>query len=168
MDSNLERYLNDHLAGSSGAINLIASLATASDDPTQSQFFRELEAKVEKDRELLKSLLQKIGQCDSGILQVAGSLTEKAGRLKLMWEGLGPGRLGMFEALEMLCLGIQGKRLLWRLLARVSGQIPEWTEVDFAALEGEAAAQRDAVEEYRMQAGVDALIDGERANGTAS
>lgn len=168
MDSNLERYLNDHLAGSSGAVDLIARLAEASDDPAQSDFFCELRIKVETDRELLKSLLEKIGQRDSGLLQVAGSLTEKAGRLKLLWEGLEPGKLGIFEALEMLCLGIQGKRLLWLVLGRIAPWIPEWSEIDFAALEAEAIDQRDSVEEYRLQAGIDALIHGERRNRLAS
>ncbi|MFT4176829.1 MAG: hypothetical protein QM627_09245 [Luteolibacter sp.] len=165
MNSHLERYLNDHLAGSSGAVDLIAKLAEASDDPAQSDFFRELGLKVESDREFLKSLLKKIGQRDSAILQIAGSLTEKAGRLKLLWEGLEPGKLGMFEALEMLCLGIQGKRLLWRVLGKISPRIPEWSEIDFTALELEAVRQRDAVEAYRVQAGISALVDGERGNG---
>ena len=99
MDSNLERYLNDHLAGSSGAVDLIAAIAKASDHPLQSAFFHDLREKVEEDREILKGLLAKIGQSDSKLLQVAGGLTEKAGRLKLLWEGFEPGKLGMFEAL---------------------------------------------------------------------
>jgi len=164
MDSNLERYLNDHLAGSSGAVDLIAAIANASNDPLQSGFFRDLKDKVEIDRILLKDLLAKIGQRDSKLLQVAGGLTEKAGRLKLLWEGFEPGNLGMFEAMEMLCLGIQGKRLLWVVLGRIKPSIPEWWDVDFAALEREAVDQRDAVEIYRLQAGLEALVDAERPN----
>lgn len=166
MDSNLERYLNDHLAGSSGAVDLIAAIAKASDDPLQSAFFQDLREKVEDDREILKGLLAKIGQRDSKLLQVAGGLTEKAGRLKLMWEGFEPGKLGMFEALEMLCLGIQGKRLLWTILGGIRSSIPEWSDLDFSALAQEAVAQRDAVEVYRLQAGIDALVDAERPNPT--
>lgn len=166
MDANLERYLNDHLAGSSGAVDLIGALAEAADDPGQSAFFRKLKADVENDRILLKSLLEKIGQSDSRILQVAGSLTEKAGRLKLKWEGLEPGRLGMFEAFEMIALGIQGKRLLWVVLAAIGPWIPEWSDIDFAQLELEAIKQRDQVEEYRVQAGIDALVDAARRKDT--
>jgi hypothetical protein len=166
MDSNLERYLNDHLAGSSGAVDLIAAIAKASDDPLQSDFFQDLREKVEDDREILKGLLAKIGQSDSKLLQVAGGLTEKASRLKLLWEGFEPGKLGMFEALEMLCLGIQGKRLLWTILGGIRSSIPEWSDVDFTALAQEAITQRDAVEVYRLQAGIDALVDAERPNPT--
>lgn len=164
MDSNLARYLNDHLAGSSGAVDLIGTLAEAADDPQEADFFHSLRVMVEEDRDLLKGLLEKIGHTDSGILQAAGNLTAKAGRLKLMWEGLEPGELGMLEALEMLCLGIQGKRLLWEMLAGLRPWVPEWSDVDFAALALEAITQRDAVEEYRIQAGIDALIEGERRN----
>jgi len=162
MDSNLERYLNDHLAGSAGAVDLIQTLADHSEDPAHASFFIGLKAKVEEDRALLKGLLEKLGQSSSTMLQAAGNLTAKAGRLKLLWEGLEPGRLGTFEAMEMLTLGIQGKRLLWLILAEIAPWVPEWEGVDFAELELEAIAQRDAVEERRIEAGLDALLDPER------
>jgi hypothetical protein len=90
-------------------------------------------------------------------LQVAGTLTAKAGRLKLLWEGLKPGELGMFEALEMITLGIHGKRLLWVMLGEIAPQAPGWKNVDFAELERAAIRQRDALEERRIQAGRNTL-----------
>jgi hypothetical protein len=160
MDSNLERYLNDHLAGSSGAVDLIQALADA--DIEQRAFFVELKTKVEEDRVVLKELIECLGHTSSGILQAAGSLSEKAGRLKLLWEGLEPGRLGMFEALEVLSLGIQGKRLLWVVLRELALHIPEWEDFDFSDLEKDAIKQRDEVETRRVEAGVKALLDEER------
>lgn len=159
MDENLERYLNDHLAGSSGAVDLIAAIAEASDDPARAEFFHRLRGQVEEDREVLRGLLADIGQSGSAALQVVGSLTEKVGRIKLWWEGFQPGELGMFEAMEMLALGIQGKHLLWQALEEIKPWFPEWGSVDFAALKNEAVRQRDAVEEYRIQAGIAALVD---------
>jgi hypothetical protein len=117
------------------------------------QFFLHLKGSVEEDQALLKRLLEEAGMEQSKTLQVAGSLTAKAGRLKLMWEGFKPGELGMFEALEMLALGIQGKRLLWVMLGEIAPQVPSWQSVNFAELELEAIQQRDAVEERRLEAG---------------
>lgn len=162
MDSEILRYLNDHLAGSAGAVGLIQTLAENSEDPDDERFFLELKAKVEEDRLLLKELIAKLGHSGSTFLEAAGDLTGKASRLKLMWEGLEPGRLGRFEAMEILALGIQGKRLLWLMMAELEPWVPEWDGIDFAGLELNAIAQRDAVEARRLEAGVDALICAER------
>ena len=162
MDENLQRYLNDHLAGSAGAVKLIDSLASRQEDPEEAEFFQTLKAKVEADREQLRDLLSRVGLEESATLQVAGKLTAGASKMKLKWEGMEPGELGMLEALEMLVLGIQGKRLLWVVLAEISSAFPEWEGIGFAELELEAIQQRDAVEERRLQHGRDSLIDAER------
>ncbi|MFD0893744.1 hypothetical protein KBB96_10000 [Luteolibacter ambystomatis] len=158
MNAALNRYLNDHLAGSAGAVDLIQTLADRAKEPEEKRFFIDLKAEVEKDRVMLKKLLETVGSGGSGMLQAAGNLTAKASRLKLAWEGLDPGKLGAFEALEILVLGIQGKRVLWRMLGEIAGEIPEWAGIDFAALEADAVRQRDAVEGKRLTAGRAALI----------
>ncbi|RYD66442.1 MAG: hypothetical protein EOP83_05030 [Verrucomicrobiaceae bacterium] len=162
MDHNLQRYLNDHLAGSAGAVKLIDNLATRQEIPEEAAFFHSLKEKVEADREQLRDLLTRADLEESTALQVAGKLTATASKLKLDWEGMEPGELGMLEALEMLTLGIQGKRMLWVLLAELAPAFPEWEGIRFSDLELEAIEQRDAVEERRLQHGRDSLIDAER------
>jgi hypothetical protein len=68
-----------------------------------------------------------------------------------MWEGFEPGELGLFEALEMLALGVQGKRLLWVALREIAPAYPAWKDVNFADLELEAIRQRDGVEAWRIE-----------------
>ena len=162
MDNALQRYLNDHIAGSAGAIGLIQKLATSAEDPEEERFFRQLEQKVEKDRGLLKELIARLGQSSSSVLETAGSVTGAASRIKLMWEGMEPGQLGRFEAMEVLTLGIQGKHLLWLVLAELSPFVPEWDGINFTELVRDAIAQRDTVETRRVAAAVDALLDKER------
>jgi hypothetical protein len=159
MDDSLLRYLNDHLAGSTGAIGLIEKLATTAEDAGEASFFRELQQAVESDRDLLKDLIARLGEHSSTVLQAAGSITGAASRLKLNWEGMEPGRLGRFEAMEVLALGIQGKRLLWFILEELAPFVPEWKDIDFAELELQAIEQRDAVESLRLEAGTDVLLD---------
>ncbi len=162
MDHHLERYLNDHLAGSKGAVILIQDLIDRHEDEDARNFFTDLKSKVEEDRLLLKNLLHDARLDQSSLLQAAGSLTARASRIKLMWEGMNPGELGIFEALEMLALGIQGKRILWVMLNEISPHFPEWDGMDFTALEFEAIEQRDSVERYRIQAGREALASPQR------
>ncbi|MCW1912962.1 hypothetical protein OJ996_05230 [Luteolibacter sp. GHJ8] len=162
MDQELQRYLNDHLAGSAGAIGLIQKLATTAEDPAEAAFFHSLERKVEADRALLKDLIALLGQSSSSVLETAGSITGAASRLKLGWEGMEPGQLGRFEAMELLALGIQGKRLLWLMLAELAPCVPEWEGKNFTELELEAINQRDSVEELRIVAGRDALLHRDR------
>ena len=162
MDNELLRYLNDHLAGSAGAIGLIKKLADSAEDPEEAAYFTELEKKVEADRTLLKGLIDGLGHSSSTVLETAGSITGAASRLKLLWEGMEAGRLGRFEGLEILSLGIQGKRLLWLMLAELAPFVPEWRDIGFADLELDAIAQRDALERCRIQAGAAALLDEKR------
>lgn len=162
MDKELQRYLNDHLAGSEGALILIQDLADRQEIVSEKQFFQDLKSKVAADQEILKDLLRRAGLDESTLLQMAGNLTAKAGRMKLFWEGMDAGELGMFEALEMLTLGIQGKRMLWVVLGEIASHFPEWNGVNFSDLELEAIKQRDAVEERRVETGREALASVER------
>lgn len=162
MDNELTRYINDHLAGSSGALLLIQELAENHDVPEASGFFTKLHGLVLEDRETLEGLLKGVEKAPSTLLKAAGGVAARVGGLKLMWEKVEPGHLGMFEALEMLALGIQGKRLLWVVCREISPWFPEWDHMNFAALEADALAQRDEVEKWRIAAGLDSLVDAER------
>lgn len=157
MNDRLERYLNDHLAGSHSAITVLKDLAERQENAGDARFFRDLEKAVEEDQEVLVSLLERAGMKESAMQKAAGKVTAQAGRLKLRWEGMEPGELGTFEALEMLVLGIQGKRILWIMLNEIASLFPEWSGMDFKSLERRAREQRDEVEKRRIAAGREAL-----------
>ena len=168
MDQELTRYLNDHLAGSTGALLLIEKIAEGHDKAEAREFFRLLKARVETDRCLLEDLLEKIGKEPSAFLKIAGGIAARVAGIKLMWEQVEPGKLGLFEALEMLALCVQGKRLLWVSLMEIADWIPEWEGVDFEALEQQAIQQRDDIEFWRLQAAVTILVAGDRRYGIAA
>src|SRR6478736_1276018 len=83
----LERYLNDHLAGATGAILLIQHIIDTVETPEARDFFKELNAEVEADRQLLEELLMESGLQSSTVIKAAGGVTARLGLLKLMWEG---------------------------------------------------------------------------------
>jgi hypothetical protein len=155
--ANLEHYLNDHLAGAAGALVMVEDLSKRENAGEDAEFFKQLHEEIYADRELLLGLMSQANLRSSALLQAAGSATAKLGRLKLMWEGFEPGQLGLFEALEMLVIGIQGKRLLWHALEEAASEMPEWSGADFPALAESAKNQRDRVEKKRLAAAREAL-----------
>jgi len=162
MDHDITRYINDHLAGSSGALLLIQELAESHDAPEARDYFLHLKEKVKADQCVLEDLLERIGQNPSTLLKAAGRVAAHIGSIKLMWEQVEPGKLGLFEALEILALGVQGKRLLWVALREIASWFPEWEGIDFAELELQAIQQRDDIEFWRLHAAKDILAGVER------
>ncbi len=168
MDQELTRYLNEHLAGSAGALLLIQKLAESHGEAEARDFFSLLNEKVESDRCLLEDLIQKLGKEPSTFLRIAGGITARIAGIKLMWEQMESGKLGLFEALEMLALGVHGKRLLWVALMEIADWIPEWDGIDFVALERQAIQQRDDIEFWRIQAAISILAPAERRHGISA
>lgn len=164
MDHSLQRYLNDHLAGSSGALHMIDKVVDGFELPEAKAFFVGLKKKIETDREVLKGLTGALDEEPSAILEAAGKIVARVGSLKLDWEGTDPGELGLFEALELLALGVYGKALLWGILGEIQPHFPEWVDHDFASLNREAIRQRDGVEFWRVQTGRESLVSVERRN----
>ena len=155
--AELATYLNDHLAGSVGALDLIDHLARGSDAPDEVSFFRRLHAEITAEQTQLRELLRDVGGDESGVRKAAGWVAEKVSRLKLKWDDPGDDGLRRFEALEALALGITGKRSLWTTLAAVAGAIPAARHLDFAELQRRSEEQYAAVEGRRLAAAREAF-----------
>ena len=147
----LRIYLNDHLAGSVAALELLDHPADLHSDPAGKQLFVGLRAEVEEDQKVLQRLLDQVGGEESPVRKAAAWLTEKLGRAKLKLDDAGDGQLRVFEALEALGLGIQGKLALWRALKAAADRIPQFQSIDFARLEQRAVQQHQRVEDQRLQ-----------------
>ena len=147
----LHTYLNDHLAGSVAALELLDHLADLHQDPDRKRFFTGLYAEVEEDQKMLQQLLDKVGGKESTVRKAAAWLGEKIGQAKLRLDDIGNGQLRVLEALETLGLGIHGKLMLWRALAAVVDRVPQLQGVDFGRLEQRAIQQHQRVEVQRLQ-----------------
>ena len=146
----LPTYLNDHLAGSVAAVELVDRLIDhASLGDVRLQLV-ELRTEIAADQTSLEDILHRIGGQTSPVRSVAGWLAEKAGQLKLLFDDPDRGKLGRLEALEILQLGIHGKRGLWTALMAVQPQIPALHGVDLERLEQRAEAQHAQVEALRV------------------
>ena len=71
------------------------------------------------------------------------------------WAG---GEFRLFEALEALSLGIEGKRCLWVALAGAAEQSPALRLLDYAHLAARAQEQRTRVEAKRLETAAAALV----------
>ena len=153
----LATYLNDHLAGSVAALELVDRIIRLCQGTEREKMFRRLRDEIEEDQEELKQLLQAIGGKESKVRQAAAWLTEKIGEAKLALDATDGGELRLLEALEALGLGIQGKLGLWRALEAASVGTPEIARLDLSELERRARDQFERVETLRLQVAKSAI-----------
>jgi hypothetical protein len=155
--TDLTTYLNDHLAGSVAALELLDYLTTLEPGANRA-LFTELRADIEQDQQVLKRLLDTLGGKQSQVRKAAAWLAEKLGQAKLQLDDSGTGDLRRLEALETLALGIQGKLALWRSLASIAGRVPQLASVDLQTLQQRATDQFARVDPLRLQAAQAALL----------
>jgi hypothetical protein len=150
--SPLAIYLNDHLAGSSLAIDLVGRLADQYADRPLGAFFRTLLTDIEADQRVLEGVMARCGAAQSPVKSPMARLLEKATRLKFdLVRGARDG-LSLFERLEVLALGILGKQSLWRALQVIAPGDPRLADLDLVTLEARAAEQYARVEQRRLEA----------------
>lgn len=147
---HLSVYLNDHLAGSTTALELLDVLH---DDPKflPRDVVVQLRTDIADDRDVLLDLMARLRIPVSDVRKAGGWLGEKLVRLKVSLDDPADGALRHLELLELLSLGIEGKRTLWASLATGSASA-ELGALDFAALSKRAEKQRADVERYRLSA----------------
>jgi hypothetical protein len=145
---NLSDYLNDHLAGAVGALELLDHLIHACQGKPLERFFRDLRRDIEEDRAQLKELMAKLDIAESTVRKAGAWLAEKLSRTKIE---LGEGDIGIFLALEALIIGITGKRSLWRALEAASRTMPGLARLDYSGLEKRAIEQCERVEARRLE-----------------
>ncbi|HEX5760565.1 MAG TPA: hypothetical protein VF121_15370 [Thermoanaerobaculia bacterium] len=155
MSDPLATYLQDHLAGSVLAVDLLEALRGEHAGEPLGELAAGLLVEVEADRTVLQGLVERVGAGPSPIKEAAAWLGEKVSRLKLHRDAAG--ELGAFQALEVLALGILGKRALWRALAAAAPADERLRGLDFAHLATRAQAQHDRVEEQRLASAREAL-----------
>ncbi|MGI8482178.1 MAG: hypothetical protein ACR2MF_08980 [Chthoniobacterales bacterium] len=146
----LGTYLNDHLAGSAAAIELVDHLIKIYDKHPLRQFFVDLRREISADQDELERLIKNLGEDESSVKKAGAWLMEKLGRAKLDLSDK-DGEFGLLQGLEALVLGISGKAALWRILRAVSSDVPALQRLDYARLEARAIEQHDLVERKRIE-----------------
>lgn len=144
--------MNDHLAGSVAALELLDHFIKTYEGKPLGKFFKDLRDEIRADQEVLRTLLRKFKAKESAVRKAGGWIAEKFSRVKIQGAGEKVGELGLVQALEALVLGITGKQLLWRAFSASLGSSPLLKGVDLGALEERAIDQIERVEAKRIEA----------------
>jgi hypothetical protein len=153
----LRIYLQDHLAGSTGGLELARRARGANEGTPYGEPLAELADEIEEDRRSLESIMADLGFGADRAKNLAFWAGEKAGRLKLNGRLTGYSPLSRMVEIEGLISGINAKLSLWRTLREVAGSVPELDTDQLARLIERAERQIRTVHELRARAGREAF-----------
>jgi hypothetical protein len=147
---DLDSYLNDHLAGSISALEVIDHWAEAHKGELVSSFFLEIGKQIKADQDTLRDIMRVLGVEESKVRKAGAWAAEKFGRARLIIAGNEPGSLGLVLTLEGLIMGVTGKKLLWASLA--AAKLPPLNTWNFEQLQRRAEQQVEQIEAERIAA----------------
>jgi hypothetical protein len=149
--------LNDHLAGSVTLVNLLERLQHTKAGREVQPFVAELRDDVLADRTTLEETMRRAQISQQKHRTALGWLIEKLTRVKLRLDDPEDWPLYLLQALELVEVGIEGKRELWRALAVAAEHTTAFQATDFDHLIKRAEEQHHKVEAVRVQAAKKAL-----------
>jgi hypothetical protein len=153
----LDVYLNDHLAGSAAAVELVERIRDNNEGTALAAHMARLVDEIQADRDTLSAIMERLGVVRSTPKLVAGKVLETLSRFRLNERVTGSSAVSRLMELETLSLGIEGKVSLWRSLGEVVQTRPELAEFDLPALASQGVSQRAGVERFRLEAAAAAL-----------
>lgn len=156
MSRNLETYLHDHLAGAQFATSLLADMAAQDFDAEIATFANRLLREIEEDQRVVEDILSRLDSTPSVLKEASAWIAQKMGRAKLQ---VGSDPFSIFEAFEVLSIGIQGKQALWKALGAVASEKESLRTLDFSALASRALEQYERVERRRIAYASSLLAD---------
>ena len=156
---NLMGYLNDHLAGAAAGIQLAERCRDRDPGSELGLVLQALVVEIEQDRDVLERVIRVLGGSPHRVKRATALGAERVGSLRMWLPVLGPGsgESARLEEIEVLSLGIEGKRLLWAALAQLSSTDARLMGFPFPELKQKAKSQRDRLERFRLKLANEAL-----------
>ena len=143
-------YLNDHLAGATGGMELARRSAGAHRGTEAGTTLTRLAKEIQEDREALLAIMAALEVPVRQYKVATAWAAEKVGRLKLNGRLLDRSPLSSLVELETLRLGVEGKACLWRTLLLEAKHEPRLDAAELNALLDRATSQLETVEAMRM------------------
>ena len=141
-------YLNDHLAGATGGVELARRIAAEHEGADLTG----LAGDVEQDRDSLLRIMAALNVPQDHIKVAGGWLGEKLGRLKLNGRLFTRSPLSYVIELETMRLGVDGKAACWQTLLSLSEHDDRLDRAQLDELRRRAEAQKDTLEQLRRRA----------------
>ncbi len=112
---------------------------------------------ITEDVDTFRTIMRRIGFRPNPVKTRLSVVAERIGRLKLNGQIRGYSPLSRFLELEILTMGIQGKKQLWATLRDLADLATRLPDIDFDHLIDRAEQQRTTLEPFRVRAGTTAL-----------
>ncbi|ONI91834.1 hypothetical protein ALI22I_07095 [Saccharothrix sp. ALI-22-I] len=157
MDDFLGIYLRDQLA--MGVLwRELARRAERNNRGTElGEALARVSTGIAEDVETFRSIMRRVGARTNPVKTGLAVGAERLGRLKRNGRLVSYSPLSRFEELEILTMGIDGKKQLWTTLRDLAGLKARLPDIDFDHLIDRAAHQRADLEPFRTRAGTDAF-----------
>jgi hypothetical protein len=139
---SLTGYLHDHLMGADAATEVVDRLRRSHAGTPVGVLFESLYRRFVRDRSVVEGLLSDLDASPRSVKRAMGGAAGKA--LQAMTGGA-IDDLSLFQALEGLAIGVQGKRCMWRALQDVEPPL----NAPLTTLESDAVRQWEAIERCR-------------------
>ncbi|MBP2368513.1 hypothetical protein [Pseudonocardia parietis] len=147
----LSIYLNDHLGGANAGIELARQLEQRVAEDLGSTTLTGLAEAIEDDRDVLSSLIGRIGAGRHPVKEAAGWIAGQAQRIATAEILTGQKELSLLLHCEMLVLGITGKQAMWEAIVEIRSAYPALADIDLEQLVERARRQQAQVESVRIQ-----------------
>jgi hypothetical protein len=157
LHTRLSIYLNDHLGGSAGGLELARRLARENKGTEYGPPLEDVANQIEEDIASLREIMGRLVVEEDRIKQAGAWAAEKVGRLKLNGQLIGYSPLSRLVELEGLVLGVAGKQAMWQVMNEAYGRHPRLSGVDVPQLFVRAREQRRVLEDLRQRAAIEAL-----------
>ncbi|HEY6551003.1 MAG TPA: hypothetical protein VIY71_07385 [Solirubrobacterales bacterium] len=148
-------YLNDHLAGATGGVELARRARSSNRGTKLGEALEGVCGEIEVDRTTLERVMERLEVKRNGPKVAGAWAAEKLGRLKLNGQLTGYSPLSRLVELEMLHIGITGKIQLWQALEET--QSARLAQFDLPGLIKRAESQRATIERLRLDAAREAF-----------
>jgi hypothetical protein len=144
-------YLNDHLAGATGGLELFRRSARAHRGTDTGDVLEQYTAEVAEDRAALLEMMRVLGVPVRQYKVYGAWVAEKVGRLKFNGRLRERSPLSSLVELEALRLGVEGKASGWRTLRMVAERDGRLDAQRLDGLLDRARRQADTLEELRVR-----------------
>jgi len=144
-------YLNDHLAGATGGIELVRRAARSQRGSGAGEVLERLTAEIVNDRVALLDMMAALDVPVRRVKSYLAWVAEKVGRLKLNGYVLSRSPLSLLVELEALRLGVEGKAAAWRTLRELADHDRRLDAERLDELLARARQQSDTLEELRVR-----------------
>lgn len=167
MNRLLRIYLNDQLAMGIGWRELARRAERANRGTDLGQALARVSQGIAGDVDTFRIIMDRLDMRPSPVKTGLAVVAERAGRLKPNGRLRSYSPLSRFVEIEILAMGIEGKKQLWTTLRDIAELGDSLPGIDFDELLERAAWQRRELEPFRTRAGRDAFTARQPVSDTA-